>query len=340
MAYSRFFHINPLGILEPVTSLEDALAAANQKSGYIWLDYYEPTKYDLFPLVEALKFHPLSIEDCTNENQLPKIDELGDYTFMIFNAYESTSEALLVSEVDVFIGKNFLVTVSGSDSKGQHVLRDIEKLLENGNLNIQKGPAYLLHTIMDEIVDQKFIAIEEIEEALDHSEEIILTDLAHFDPSTLLRSRKDLLAIRKSLFHEREILGKIARQDSAFIPKDAIYFYRDIYDHLSRFYEMSESARDLVTSLMEMYLSMINNQMAKAANQTNAIVRRLTLITTIFMPLTLIAGIGGMSEFTMITGPDNWKAAYIALFVVMIIIAFVNFLLLKRLEKQSHELEY
>lgn len=336
MSNSRFFHISNSGKLDVVSSLEDALTAS-KKGGYIWLDFTKPTNADLHPLINLLKLHPLSIEDCTDENQLPKIDMYENYTFLIFNAYEFTSEALLVSEVDVFIGSNFLVSVSGYDSIGQPIMQGIEKAVEKETSLIQKGPAFLLHLIMDKVVDQKFLAIEAIEEALDHDEEVILTNLAQFDPSTLLHSRKNLLAIRKSLFHEREVLGKISRKDSAFIPEDAIYFYRDIHDHLSKFYELSETSRDLVTSLMEMYLSMINNQMSKSANQTNAIVRRLTLITTIFMPLTLISGIGGMSEYTMMTGQSNWRIAYIILLVVMFMIALVNYFLLKRLESKSRD---
>ncbi len=335
MSNSRFFHISNSGKLDIVSSLEDAMTAS-KKGGYIWLDFTKPTNADLLPLINILKLHPLSIEDCTDENQLPKIDMYENYTFLIFNAYEFTSEALLVSEVDVFIGSNFLVSVSGYDSIGQPIMQGIEKVVDKETPLIQKGPAFLLHLIMDKVVDQKFLAIEAIEESLDHDEEVILTNLAQFDPSTLLHSRKDLLAIRKSLFHEREVLGKISRKDSAFIPEDAIYFYRDIHDHLSKFYELSETSRDLVTSLMEMYLSMINNQMSKSANQTNAIVRRLTLITTIFMPLTLISGIGGMSEYTMMTGQANWRIAYIILLVVMFIIAIVNYFLLKRLERKNH----
>ena len=339
MGSSRFFHISNNGKLSLVSNLDDAVAV-NKNGGYLWLDYSQPIKENLFPLIDMLKFHPLSIEDCLDENQLPKMDVFESYTFLIFNAYEFTPEELLVSEVDVFIGLDFLVTISGVDSKGQPILQGMEKLAEKNATMIQQGPAFLLHILMDKIVDQKFLAIEAIEEVLDNNEEIILTDLAHFDPSTLLHSRKELLAIRKSLFHEREMLGKIARKDSPFIPEKAIYFFRDIYDHLSKFYELSESARDLVTSLMEMYLSMINNQISRSANQTNVIMRRLTLITTIFMPLTLISGIGGMSEFTMMTGQNNWRIAYVVLVLVMLIIAIVNYLLLKRLERKSRDLDF
>jgi len=100
----------------------------------------------------------------------------------------------------------------------------------------------------------------------------------------------------------------------------AIYHFRDIYDHLAKFFEITEMNRDILTSLMEMYLSLINNRMARVANRTNSTVRRLTLITTIFMPLTLLAGIGGMSEWSMMTGPQNWRLAYPLFLLAMVVI--------------------
>jgi magnesium transporter len=143
-----------------------------------------------------------------------------------------------------------------------------------------------------------------------------------------------LLNLRKCLFHEREILVKICRKDCPFIQERAIYHYRDIYDHLTKFFEMTESYREVVASLMDMYLSMLNNQMTKVANETNKTVRRLTLITTIFMPLTLLAGIGGMSEWSMMTGPSNWRIAYPAFLLAMVVIGFTNYCLLKWFERK------
>ena len=153
----------------------------------------------------------------------------------------------------------------------------------------------------------------------------------------LLHLRRDLLTIRKNLFHEREILVKICRKDCPFIGEQAIYVYRDIYDHLAKLFELTESSREIVTSLMEMYLSILNNQMAKAANNTNATVRRLTFITTIFMPLTLLAGIGGMSEWSMMTGPTNWRIAYPAFMLAMLVLGIASYFLLRWIEKQGRE---
>jgi magnesium transporter len=119
--------------------------------------------------------------------------------------------------------------------------------------------------------------------------------------------------------------------------EEAIFHYRDIYDHLVGFFELTESYRDIVTSLMEMYLSMLNNQMTRISNETNSTVRRLTIITTIFMPLTLLAGIGGMSEYSMMTGPHNWMIAYPAFLVVMGVIGLANYYLLNWIDKRNRQ---
>jgi Mg2+ and Co2+ transporter CorA len=112
---------------------------------------------------------------------------------------------------------------------------------------------------------------------------------------------------------------------------------RDVYDHLSKYYEIAETAREQVTNLMEIHLSLISNAMAESSNRTNAIIRRLTLITTIFMPLTLISGIGGMSEFTMMVGSTNWRTAYLILLIVMVIIAAINYVLLLKMENKAEQ---
>jgi len=165
-------------------------------------------------------------------------------------------------------------------------------------------------------------------------EDLLMEDVTSFRPMELIHLRRNLVTLRKSLYHEREILAKISRLDCPFIPEKAIAPFRDIYDHLSKFFELTETYREIETSLMELYTSLLNNKMTQMSNETNSTVKRLTLITTVFMPLTLIASIGGMSEWTMMTGGEgNWKSAYAWLIAGMVMIAFVNLLLIRGLEK-------
>ncbi len=333
---SSFYHITRTGKVVRLAPWSKALAAA-KRGGYAWLDFCEPTKERLSELIQPLGLHPLAIEDCTDTNQIPKIDDYRRHTFMLFNALGYSDHTLSIREVDVFIGTNFLVTVHQRDVDNRPILLGLEHQAELQAESIRLGPAFLLHVILDYVVDRKFVEIEKLEEELIESEEAVLADAARFNPAALLHLRRDLLSVRKSLYYEREILVKVCRKDCPYIGENALYLYRDIYDHLSKFFELTESFRDVVTSLMEMYLSMLNNQMALTANETNATVRRLTFITTIFMPLTLLAGIGGMSEWSMMTGPQNWRISYPLFLLILVLIGIVSYQFLKWLEKRrSH----
>ncbi len=331
---SGFYFVPPKGKFTRVDNLEEALAKS-RKDGFIWLSFCQPAKEELSALIEPLGLHPLAIEDCFDENQIPKVEDYPRHTFILFNAFYYADITLFIDEVDIFIGDNFLVTVSRCETDHPNPLKGIDRLLELEYENSRQGPAFLAHVILDYIVDNKFTAIEALEEELNQAEDVILADHSHFNPATLIHLRRELLSLRKSLFHEREILIKINRKDCLFIPAKALFSYRDIYDHLARFFEVTESARDVVTSLMEMYLSILNNQMTKAANDTNITVRRLTFITTIFMPLTLLAGIGGMSEYSMMTGPQNWPISYPLFLLAMAILGFISYQVLKWLDRRS-----
>jgi magnesium transporter len=286
-------------------------------------------------LIPSLGLHPLSIEDCINDIQLPKMDLFPDHTFIIFNSFTYIEKTLYVDEIGIFIGKNYVLSVSGHNSDGRRPLNDIIKKVENDPASAKAGPAFLSHKILDYVVDQKVNAFESLEDELDAAEDEILNDPKTFNPSGLIHARKDLVNMRKSLFHEREILVKISRKDCPFIPEKAIIHFRDIYDHVTKFFELAETYRDVLTSLLELYTSLLNNIMTRSANQTNASVRRLTLITTIFMPLTLIASIGGMSEWTMITGAVNWRTAYPLFIGGLLVIGIASYFLIKKLEKSD-----
>jgi magnesium transporter len=334
MSDTHFFHISKPDKIEAIATLDEALKI-NKTGGYIWLSYIHPTKEELTPLIEKMGIHPLSIEDCLNEGQIPKIEDFPGHTYILFNAFNYTKKKISIDEVNLFIGDNFLITVDHRGPTGRILMQSIEQLASKNIGNAQLGPAFLMHIILDHIVDEKFIAVEALEDALNSAEDKMLQKIEKFNISDLQHLRRNLLTIRKSLFHEREILLKICRKDCVYIKEKAIYHYRDIYDHLARFLELTETYREIVTSLMEMNLSLLNNQMARSANQTNATVRRLTFITTIFMPLTLLSGVGGMSEYSMMTGSGNWKLAYPLFLVGMAALGFLSFLWLKRLESKG-----
>ncbi len=334
MSERKYYIFSKAGLFYGIDTLDEAISSSKD-NGYIWLNYYNPQKQDLMELVDKLGIHPLSVEDCLDDKQVPKIEQFYDNTFILFNAFNYSQKILNIDEVNIFIGKNFLITVSGHNSDDRKPLAGLEKIISGDPGNIKLGPSGLMHRILDHIVDQKFLAFESLEDELEETEDQILEKPSVFDPTDLMRIRKCLQVLRKSLFHEREILVKLTRHDSPFIPEKALAHYRDIYDHLAKFFELTETYRENVTSLMELYSSLQNNLMTRSANETNASVRRLTLIATVFMPLTLIASIGGMSEWSMMTGPENWKLSYPLFMLAMVIIAAANFIIIRRIEKRG-----
>jgi magnesium transporter len=336
MSDKRFFHISQNGQVSQVQSAAAAIAARNG-GGYVWVDLYNPAREDLMALAEPFGLHPLAIEDCLDENQVPKLEDFPNNTFVLFNRFHFRERALAIEEVDFFLGPTFLVTVAahGRDP-GAH--NKLEEAIRVEQTSIGKGPDYLLHVILDHIVDDKLLAIEALQDDLDAAEEKALKKgPAAFNPADLLHLRRNLLALRKSLFHEREILVKICRRDSPFISEAAIYHFRDIYDHLVKFVEVIEICREMIATLIEIHLSLVNNELARLGNRTNQVVRRLTFITTIFMPLSFFAGVGGMSEWSMMTGPQNWRVAYPVFLGFMAVVGLFSYFLLKRLDRRTEE---
>ena len=218
MSESSFYHFSRAGRLSHVTTVDAALAAAKD-GGFVWLNYCQATKEELSNLIEPLGLHPLSVEDCFDEDEVPKIEDFPRSTFILFNCFDYSNRELSIGEIDLFIGDNFLVTVSQRISKNRWLLDGLEHLVETNLQSIRHGPSFLMHVILDYVVDQKFSAIEALEDELDTVEGAMLADASSFNPAELIRFRRYLLSLRKSLFHEREILVKICRKDCPLLRK-------------------------------------------------------------------------------------------------------------------------
>lgn len=338
MSDARCFHVSQDGQVSSFPTAAAALAA-RAAGGYVWIDLVNPTREDLDALGEPFGLHPLAIEDCLDDLQVPKIEDFPGNTFVLFTRHSFSDGTLRIEEVDFFIGQGFLVSVT-AHPEAQGTQARLDETIRLDRAAVGKGPDFLLHVILDHIVDQKLVAIEALQDDLDTAEEDTLRrGSAAFDPSGLLELRRSLLAIRKGLFHEREILTKICRRDSPFISEASIFRFRDIYDHLVKFVEIVEVCRELISSLLEIHLSLVNNELARLGNRTNQVVRRLTYITTIFMPLSFFAGIGGMSEWSMMTGPGNWRIAYPAFLAGMAVIGVISYFILRWIDQRGAEQE-
>lgn len=335
MENSRFYRITKAGKLMPAKTADEAIKKT-LKDEFFWLHYIEPKPEDIFPLVEAIGINELSIEDVIDDNQLPKIDIFPENTFLLINDFSYYSGKLHVNEINLFLGKNFIVSIDRIGPNGKPVLGEsIEGEVENAISLGRVAPEYALHAIIDAVVDRKLYAIEAIEDELTKAEDSLFEHRKGFSVKALQHIRRSLITLRKALFHEREILLKISRGDCPLISDKAIFHYRDIYDHITRYFELIETMRDIETSLMEIDISLRSNEMSRISNRTNRTLRRLTFISTIFLPLTLLASIGGMSEWSMMTGSQNWRFTYPLFIVGMAIIGMFSYRLLKWLAKRD-----
>lgn len=257
----------------------------------LWVDFVNEPDENSLPILQGFGFHPLSIEDALQQTHSPKLDDWGNYIYIVMNYMDVKENGKLwesdVDELDIFLGPNYIVThhefpIPAIDETWASCDRDVR--------NVQEGADHLLYKIMDFLVAGYMPTVERIDSAIDELEDHIFDKPSPRTLERLFALKRVLLAMRRILLPQREVLNKLARDDYRVIdPKDRIFF-RDIYDHLVRLHDLNENLRDLVGGALDTYLSVVNNRM-------NDIMKTLTIITTIFMPLAFVTGFFGMNFF-------------------------------------------
>ncbi len=262
---------------------EEAKKFIRDKKHNVWINFEEPTEKEN-EFLKTLGFHPLSVEDTLKGQQRPKIEDYEDYGYIVNRTLETNEEGHN-SQLYIFLGKTFIITYASSLVPSlQHVMDDLKA---KPNLLV-KGHDYLAYAIIDALVDEFFPIVEKIDDELEDLEDTIFISNDTKTISRLFELKRELVEIRRVVMPMRDILNILSRRDYDYIdPKTAIYF-RDVYDHLLRVADMTDTLRELVTSAMEGYLSVISNNL-------NVIMKRLTAITVVIMVPTLLAGIYGMN---------------------------------------------
>ncbi len=272
------------------------------QQGLLWVDFVSEPPETSLPILQDFNFHPLAIDDALQETHVPKLDDWGDYLYIVLNYMNAEEKGDLwetdVDELDIFLGKNYIVThhdypISAVDETWAACDRDPR--------NVQEGADHLLYKIADNLVAEYMPAVEKVDSAIDQIEDQIFDRPSPRTLERLFALKRVLLAMRRILLPQREVLNKLARDDYKVIdPRDRIFF-RDIYDHLVRLHDVNESLRDLVGGALDTYLSVINNRM-------NEVMKTLTIITTLFMPLAFVTGFFGMNFFEPPGSLNNWTS--------------------------------
>ena len=274
--------------LVATTSFKEICAAiAAKKRMWIDLERQSPDADKL--LTEVLKIHPLTIEDIWGPRSQPKIDDFDEYLYVIIHGIGARNkDKLELVEIDVVIGEHWLLT---HDRDGL-VSDDIGTELDHSPRLLQKGIAWLAHALIDRAVDRYLPIIDQLDNEIEQLEDDVLekagTPKGRKVLARILGFKRTLQQLRRMSIYQREILLRLSRGDFGEIPPDAIPFYRDVYDHFLRINDLAEGYRDLVTSALDAYLSVQSNRM-------NEIMKTLTLMSTVMLPLTFIAGVYGMN---------------------------------------------
>ncbi len=272
-------------------------------------------------LLAALKIHPLTIEDIWSSGSQPKIDDFPTYLYVIIHGVGSArGKKLDLVEVDVLIGETWLIT---HDRAGL-VADDVGTELDHSPRLLGKGVAWLAHAVLDRVVDRYLPVIDELDTEIDLLENDVLdragTAGGQGVLTRILAFKRTLQGLRRMSIHQREILLRLSRGEYEEIPPEALPFFRDVYDHFLRIQDITEGYRDLVTSALDAYLSVQSNRM-------NEVVKTLTLMSTVMLPLTFIAGVYGMNFKTDVSAynmPElSWLYGYPFAIALMAIVALM-----------------
>jgi magnesium transporter len=279
-------------------SIDDALAG-RQRAAVTWIDVVGLGDTGMLQqLGERLGLHPLTLEDVVNTWQRPKVESYDDYLFVVMRiqwlaTHPSTSGAagdarttLESEQISMFIGPDWVVTLQEVDCDA---LQPVRERVSSGKGRLRRlGADYLGYAIIDALVDNYFPVLENYGDRLEHLETLMLDNPS---PSVLARLhelKKDLLQLRRTAWPQREVLNSLSRSETTLIGDETRLFVRDGYDHAVQILDIVESYRDVANGLADLYLSSLSNR-------TNEVMRLLTVISSIFIPLTFIAGIYGMN---------------------------------------------
>lgn len=254
----------------------------------VWVDLNAPTAEEGRILASPFQFHELAIEDAIAEIHHPKIESYGDYLYVVLHGIDFKAREHLFStkDVDFFLGPQYLVTVHPGLS------RSIDRMIEvcaKNNRVLGEGPAALMHRIIDTMIDNYRPEVEKLEQRLDQIEsEVFGARRPPHLARRIIDFKRDIASLRRVVQPERDVVGRLARREFPFVSESIAFRFRDVYDHLVRLNEEAILQQDRVVSLLDAHLSTVSNQL-------NGVMKVLTVIATIFMPLTFITGLYGMN---------------------------------------------
>ncbi len=313
------YYLTPDGELRRDLAGEEIKSGFHSGSGLLWVDISEPTTEDGQLLENVFQFHPLAIEDCLSRNiHPPKVDNFGDYLLLIVHGVNYTVESDVVetAELAIFLGRNFVV------SSHHYPLLSVEavrQLAERDGRPLKRGADFLVHSIVDALVDNVLPTVNKLTEIVENVEEEVIREPHQATLELILKLKRSALHLHRVMAPQRELLNRISRGDFKIISDEARIFYRDIYDHIVRIEDLNQSVRDMTDNALTTYLSSI-------ANRQNEVMKILSIVAAIFLPLSLVTGVFGMNFVNMPELNLSWGyyavLGFIGLAILIVVLLF------------------
>jgi magnesium transporter len=287
-----------------------------------WVDLQNPSDEEGRTLRDVFHFHELAVEDALSALEFPKVESYGDYLYVILHRidFAAPEHCFQTHDVDFFLGRNYLVTIHSGDSRS---IEQISVICSRNSMALGEGTAALFHRIVDAMVDNYRPEIEELSERLDELEERVFDASAANLAKDILNFKKDVGSLRRVIQPQRDVVGRLARREFPLIEEQIAYRFRDVHDHLVRIADESMFFQDRITSLLDANLAIVSNQL-------NSIMKILTVIATVFMPLTFITGLYGMNVDLPHFGLGGVTMFWVLMGIMTAIVGMMLFLFRKR----------
>ena len=284
-----FIYRSGSGLVEEVHDVAIISKLLKDENLVFWADFEAPTFDDDKILLDVFKFHPLTVEDCRANRHHPKVEEFPDYLYFIVHAIrtDSSPDRFNTVELDGYLGPNYVVTYH------HELFNSVEKVKQSiraSPVTCQKGATFILHHIIDAIVDEYLPVMEDFDERINALEDNIFSVRRPNNEilEEILALKRSLLRVKRISSKQLEVLYRMSHGQFSLISGSVLPFFRDIYDHLVRVTDLAESYRDLISGSLEAYLSVVSNRL-------NEIMKVLTIFSAIMLPLTFIVGVYGMN---------------------------------------------
>jgi len=306
------YYLTPDGNLRRDLGSQQVQEALASGEGLLWVDVSDTNEQDGEFLLEVFNFHQLAVDDCVSTRiNPPKVDDFGDYLFVIVHGvnYATLGDLVETSELEFFLGNHYVVS---NHSLPLISIESIQRHVEGDGGPMRHGAQFLAHSILDTLVALALPTIDRMTEVASDIEEEAILRPQRETLDTTLRLKRSTLRIHRAMAPQREVMNRLSRGDYGLVGEEARIFYRNVYDNIVRIEDLNQSLRERADTAMSLYLSAV-------ANRQNETMRVLSIVASIFMPLTLLAGIYGMNFENM---PElSWPWAYFVVLGIMVTVA-------------------